>query len=82
MTKSTLIKTPFHWGWLTDSDIQSIIIKAGARQHPGRHGTGVAESSTASSKCKQEKTSFQAARKRVLKATPIVTHLLQGYTSK
>ena len=82
MNKATLIRTAFNWGCLTGSEGHSNIIKAGAWQGPGRHGTGVAESSTASSKCKQEKTSFQAARKRVLKATPIVTHLLQGYTSK
>jgi hypothetical protein len=32
-------------GWLIGSKIQSIIIKEGAWQHPGRHGTGQAESS-------------------------------------
>jgi hypothetical protein len=32
MTKAT-----FNWVWLTDSEVQSIIIKAGAWQHPGRH---------------------------------------------
>jgi hypothetical protein len=39
----------FNWGWLTGSEIQSIIIKIGVWQHPGRHGTGVAEGSTSSS---------------------------------
>jgi hypothetical protein len=29
MTKATLIKTTFHLGWLTGSEIQSIIIKVG-----------------------------------------------------
>ena len=29
---------------LTGSEVQSIIIKAGARQHPGRHSAGEAES--------------------------------------
>jgi hypothetical protein len=33
MTKATLIRTTFNWGWLTDSEVQSIIIKAGAWQH-------------------------------------------------
>jgi hypothetical protein len=27
MTKATLIRTAFNWGWLTVSKIQSIIIK-------------------------------------------------------
>jgi hypothetical protein len=34
---------------LTGSEVQSIIIKVGAWQYPGRHGGGVAESSTSSS---------------------------------
>jgi hypothetical protein len=50
MTKATLIKTTFNWGWLTDSEVQSIAIKVEAWQHPGRHGAGEAESSTSSSK--------------------------------
>jgi hypothetical protein len=72
----------YNWGWLTCSEVQSIIIEAGALQHPGRHGAAGAKSSAPSSKGKQEKTGFQAARKRVLKPTPTVTHLLPGYTSK
>jgi hypothetical protein len=43
-------KTTFNWGWLTSSEVQSIIIKVGAWQHPGRHGAGGAESSMSSSK--------------------------------
>jgi hypothetical protein len=43
MTKATLIRTTSHWGWLTGSEVQSIIIKAGTWQHPARHGTGGAE---------------------------------------
>jgi len=35
--------TTFSWGWLTGSEVQSIIIKEGAWQHPGRHGAGGAE---------------------------------------
>jgi hypothetical protein len=47
-----------------------------AWQCAGRHGTREADSST-SSKGKQEMTFFQAARKRVSKPTPTVTHFLQ-----
>jgi hypothetical protein len=38
----------FNWGWLTGSEVQSIM-KAGTWQHPGRHGKGGAENSTSSS---------------------------------
>jgi hypothetical protein len=38
MTKATFIRTTFNWGWLTGSEVQSIIIMAGVWQHPGRHG--------------------------------------------
>jgi hypothetical protein len=38
MTKANLVRTTFNWVWLTGSDVQSIIIKAGAWQHPGKHG--------------------------------------------
>jgi hypothetical protein len=70
MTKATLIRTTFNWGWLTGSEVQSIIIKVGAWQHPGRHDTGGAESSTFSSEGCQQNTGFQAARMKVLKPTP------------
>ncbi|MCQ8205567.1 hypothetical protein NP569_25075, partial [Vibrio parahaemolyticus] len=46
---AALIKKTFNWGWLTGSDVQSIIIKAGAWQSTGRHGSEGAESSTSSS---------------------------------
>ena len=65
----------FKWGWLTGSEVQSITIKAGTWQPPGRHGVGRAGSSTSSSRSKQEKTYFQSARIRVLKPMPTVTHL-------
>jgi hypothetical protein len=80
MTKATLIRTTFNGGWLTGSEVQSIIIKVGTWQHPDRHGTGGAESYTSSSIGRQEKTGFQAARTRVLKTTPTVIHLLQEVT--
>jgi hypothetical protein len=46
MTKATLIRTTFNWGWLTASDVQSVIIKAGTWQHPGRHGPEEADTSS------------------------------------
>jgi hypothetical protein len=36
MTKATFVRT-FNWGWLTGSEVQSIIIKEGIWQCPGRH---------------------------------------------
>jgi hypothetical protein len=50
MTKASLIKTTFNWGWLTGSEVKSIIIKVGEWQYPDRHGAGRAESFTSSSK--------------------------------
>jgi hypothetical protein len=58
VTKATLIRTTFNWGWLTGSEIQFIIIKVGTWQHSGRPGAEGAESSTSCSKGKQEKTGF------------------------
>jgi hypothetical protein len=82
MTMATLIRTTFNWVWLTGSEVQSIVVKVGTWHHPGRHGAGGAESSTSSSKMCYEKTGFQAARRRVLKPMPTVTHPLQlGHTS-
>jgi hypothetical protein len=49
MTKASLIRTTLNWGWLTGSEVQSIIIKVGTWQHPGRHDTEEAESSSTSS---------------------------------
>jgi hypothetical protein len=57
MTKASLIKKTFNWGWITGSEVQSIIIK-GAWQHPGRHGAGGAERSTSSSQDCYWKTDF------------------------
>jgi hypothetical protein len=64
MVKATPIKTTFNWGWITSSEVQSTIIKAGG-----------GESSTSCSKGKQKKTGFQA-RLRVLKPTSSMTHFL------
>ena len=69
VTEATLIRTTFNWGWLTPTEVQSIIIKVGTWQHPGWHGAGGSESSTSCSKGKQEKTGFQSARMRLLKLT-------------
>jgi hypothetical protein len=38
----------FKWGWLTGSEVQSIIIKTGAWKYPDRYGGREAESSTSS----------------------------------
>jgi hypothetical protein len=46
MTNATLIMATFNWGWLTGSEVQSIIIKAGAWPYPGKHSAGGPESST------------------------------------
>jgi hypothetical protein len=51
MTKATLIRTTFNWGWLTGSEVQSIITKAGTWQHPSRYGAGRAKSSSSSEGC-------------------------------
>ena len=77
MTKATLIMTALNWGWLTGSEVQSIIIKVGTWQHSGRHVAGVAESSTPSSKVCYHNTFFKVARTTFLKPIPTVTHLLQ-----
>jgi hypothetical protein len=50
MTKASLIKTTFNWGWFTGSEVQSIIFTVGEWQYPGKHGAGRAESSSSSSK--------------------------------
>jgi hypothetical protein len=55
MTKATLIKIRQHWDWLTGSEVQSLIINAGAWQHPCMHDLGEGESSASCSKGKQEK---------------------------
>jgi hypothetical protein len=43
MTKATHVRITFNWGWITGSEVQSII-KAGTWWHPGRHVAGGAES--------------------------------------
>jgi hypothetical protein len=79
VTKATIIWATFNKGWLTGSEDQSITIKAGAWQHPGKHGAGGAESSIFIW-CRRKLT-CQAARSRVSKPTPALTHYLQkGHT--
>jgi hypothetical protein len=74
MTKATLIRTTFHWGWLAGSEVQSIIIKVGTWQHPGRHGSGEAESSTSYLKAASRiLATRQLGLERVLNPTPTVT---------
>lgn len=50
VTKTTFKRMTFDWGWLTGSEVQSIIIKVRTWQYPGKHGIGKAESSASSSK--------------------------------
>jgi hypothetical protein len=76
MTKATLIRTTFNWGWLTGLEVQSIIIKVGVWQHSGRHNIGRAESPTSRSEGKLEKPGFQGAGMRVFKPMPTMTHFL------
>ena len=77
MIKATLLRTTFNWGWPTGSEVQSIVIKAGAWQPPGRHGAGEAEASAPSSKGNQEQTGHpQAARRKISKPIPTVTYFL------
>jgi hypothetical protein len=45
MTKSTLIKTTFNWGWLRVSEVQFMIVMVG-NLAACRRGAGGAESST------------------------------------
>jgi hypothetical protein len=42
MTKAILKRTTFNWSWLTGSQVQSILIKARAWEHRGRHGSRTA----------------------------------------
>jgi len=51
MTKATLIRTTFNWSWLTGSEVQTIIVKAGTWQHPGRDDVGAASSTSSSEGC-------------------------------
>jgi hypothetical protein len=75
ITKATLIRTTFNWGWLT---VQRISPLSSRWEHSSIQ-TGMVQASQG----KQEKTDFHTARTRVLKPMPTVTHLFQkGHTSK
>jgi hypothetical protein len=76
MTEATFMRTTFKWVCLRGSEVQFIIIKVRAWQHPGRHGAGGAESFTSSFEDCQQNTVFQAAKMKVLKPTLTVTHVL------
>ena len=78
MTKASLIRSTFNWGWLTGSEVQSIIIKAGAWQYPGTAGMAQAELRVLPLVPKMARKRLAS---RVLKPIPTVTHLLQqGHT--
>ena len=67
----------FNWDWLIGSEVQPIIIKVRAWQHPGRHGTRGTGSSISSS----EGSKYQAAMMTIFKTTPTATCLVkQGHT--
>ena len=68
-------------GLVTGSEVQSVIIKEETWQHQAGMVQEELESSTSLSEGCQQNADFQAARMRVLKPTPTVTHLLQqGHT--
>jgi hypothetical protein len=48
MTKATLIRTTFNWGWLIGSEVQSTIIKA--RDH-GNIQAGIVQAKSSSEGC-------------------------------
>jgi hypothetical protein len=75
-------KPTFNWGWLTGSEIQSIVIKAGAWQNPGRMVQEELRVLYLHLKAASRiLASFQAARMRILKPIPTMTCLLQqGHT--
>jgi hypothetical protein len=51
MTKATLIRTTFNWGWPAGSEVQSIIIKAGAWQEHGSMQAGMIQEELSSTSC-------------------------------
>jgi hypothetical protein len=75
MTKATRIRTTFNWGWLTDSEVQSIIIKAKTWHCPGRHGAGGNESFTSYLQ-RQLKPGFLEAHAHVDTLTPTMPYLI------
>jgi hypothetical protein len=71
MTKASLIKITFNWGWLTGSVRSSVHYYQGeSMAYSGRHGAGRAESSISSSKGCWWNTDFQATRVRILYPHP------------
>ena len=77
--QSNSIRTAFKYVCLSGLEVQSIIIKAEAWQHPGNHGAEGAESSTYCCEEKQ-KTDFEEARSMDLKLMLTVTHFLYDHT--
>jgi hypothetical protein len=43
MTKATLIRTTFNWGWLKGKRFSPLSSRQEAWEHPGRHSAGGAE---------------------------------------
>jgi hypothetical protein len=74
--KTTFIKSSIYRGWLTGSEVQSIIT-AGAWQHPGRHALEkLRVLSVSCSEGQQGSLTPQAAGRKVSKPTPAVTNFL------
>jgi hypothetical protein len=79
MIKTTFRKDKFIWGWLTGSEIHSIIIMAVSRQAWHRR---ISKFYILFQRQTEEDWHPQAAIRRVSKPTPTVTHFLQqGHTS-
>jgi hypothetical protein len=79
MTKATLIKTTFNWGWLTGSEVQSIIIEAASIQADMVLEKELRVLHLDPKAERRELSSRQLGR--VSKPTPKVAHILQqGHT--
>jgi hypothetical protein len=87
MTNTTL-RRAFNWGWLIGSEVQSILIKVGAWQQPGRQDTGRVGSLTSCSEANRRRLSPMwlggglKAQPHSDKLLPTRPYLLQqGHTS-
>jgi hypothetical protein len=77
MTKATLIRTTFNWGWLIVSEFQSIIIMAGSTPASRLECCWRSCEFYIFIKRKPGAECPQAAKRRVSKPTPTVVHFLQ-----
>jgi hypothetical protein len=77
MTKVTLIRTTFNWGWLTGSEAQRFIPISLRQEHGSNQAGMIQEDLRVHLKAASR---IQAARMRVLKPTSTVTQLLPRAT--